>query len=265
MSIQTTKQYRVKFSDELVKPARFDIKKSTLNSNDNNNSLKKQSYINIPSHSVIEDRVIEIPIVHCKNNDLYIDEDSRVKTSSTFERYNQSYGRSSFKKRSSKSKHNYHSNSFENLNINDSDNEFKSDFLISGIIPLKKSPAIQKGSWQKPVYVQEPPIITRIPVQVINSTNTYQPQKVYKSNFIIREHNEEKYNTNSSKNIKINDFSTINDNYNNKYEENYIEIPITRISEKSNNNNYASESLAHIENLNSCVSISVIFELNHKK
>jgi hypothetical protein len=57
---------------------------------------------------------------------IFIDVDSKVKTSSTFERNNYSYGRSSFKKRSSKSKHNYHSNSFENLNINDSDNEFKS-------------------------------------------------------------------------------------------------------------------------------------------
>ena len=265
MSIQTTKQYRVKFSDELVKPARYDIKKTTFDSTDNSNSLKKQ-------HS---DRIIDIPIVHCKNNDLYIDEDFSFKetynhnTSSEFNRKNHTYGRSSFrKKRSDKPKHNHHSNSFENLHVNETDNEFKSDFLISGIIPLKKSPAVQKVTSNRTVYVQEPPIITRIPVKVVNSTSTYtyQPQKVYKSNFVIREHNDdkfEKYNSNS-RNIKINDFSSINNNYSkNKYEENYVEIPITRISEKSNN--FATESSAQIENLNSSVSIPVIFELNNKK
>jgi hypothetical protein len=126
---------------------------------------------------------------------------------------------------------------------------------------------MQKVSWQKPVYVQESSIVTRIPVKVLNSTNTYQPQKVYKSNFIIRENNEEKYNTNNSKNIKLNDFSSINNYYtNNVNEDNCIEIPISRIIEKSNTNNYyAGESLAQIENLNSCVSIPVIFELNNKK
>jgi hypothetical protein len=281
MSIQSTKQYRVKFSDQLIKPERTaetnkqlnkksfhssecDISQQQHQQNDRN---YHQNYVNLPQYGII-DRIIDIPILHSKTNSLYQNEDYIVKqatVSSSRNEYNNKIA-------SSTKSRNYRSNSYDILFDNrdsttrtttiKSDlaepdyqtiklnriNNNKSDFQISGIIPLKKAPT------------QTPPkqnTIIRIPVQIVNSNVIQAP---ISSNFIVKETETlERFNNNSSRQNRFDSPRSSIKTQN--YEENYVEIPITRVIEKSNK--FAVESLAHIENLNNCVSIPVIYELNN--
>ena len=124
MSIKTTKQYRVKFSDQLVKSNENKLNNNATTSDQaqQNDRNYHQNFVNLP----VVDRIIDIPVIHSKNDEFY----------SNRKHFRDDYASYNSNQRVIK---NYRSNSHDRMLDKEETRNTNSNFKISGIIPLKKN------------------------------------------------------------------------------------------------------------------------------